>query len=119
MQQLKETAESEGWNFELEVEFNEIHVLHNTIRQECEQKMRKLRTGDIPCPCLQVFCDTIALWDSLNKKQLGCQVSHSTIQRALKKVDVGTENIFLLSNRQVKARLLSARQAYREAKKNA
>jgi hypothetical protein len=102
----------DGWSYQLEEEYNRIHTLQTDIR--------KLQMGEVPwSPKLQIFRDKIELWSSLYKKRCGIKMNNRKIRRLLKKVEVADSNIYVLPTGQVEARMKSAFQAYKEAKKEA
>jgi stalled ribosome rescue protein Dom34 len=102
------------------MEFNRIHTLQNTIRQQVEHKIRKLRMGEVPWSLkLQVFRDHIKLWSCFHRTRLGLKMSNKKIRWLLTQVDVGELNIYELSTAQVEARMKSAFKFYKEAKKDA
>jgi hypothetical protein len=110
----------DGWSYQLEEEYNRIHTLQTDIRQSVEHRIWKLRMGEVPwSPKLQMFRDKIELWSSLYKTRCGLKMRNCKIRRLLKKVEVADPNIYVLSTGQVEARMKSAFQAYKEAKKEA
>jgi hypothetical protein len=120
LRRVQTLANEQGWVDALECEYNQIHILQNSIRLTSENRIRKLCMGAIPwSPKLQEFHNRIELWSCLCKKWKGIKMSNRRIHRILKKVTIDGANIYPLTNAQVEARLKSAFKAYKAAKKDA
>ena len=82
-------ANKNGWNQNLETEYNTINNIQLDIRRKIETKIRKLCTGGKPwSPTLQKQRDTIWAISLLIKKRNRHQVSNRLIRRTLQKTDL-------------------------------
>ena len=75
-----------GWNKELQAEFNRLHLESKEVRSTVETKLRKLFMGGVPwSPKLQIYRDTIELWQLIVKKRQRMKVSVKRIRRYMAK----------------------------------
>jgi hypothetical protein len=85
LKDLYKRSES-GWNHNLQAEFNRLHLETKEVRSRVERKLWKLFMGGVPwSPKLQIYRDTIGLWQMIVKKRKQIKVSVKRIGRFMMK----------------------------------
>ena len=115
---LELTAKKEGWNQELEAEYNRINNRQYEIRKKIETKIRNIRAGAIPwTPKLQTFRTAIEIWSLILKKRKGIKISIRKLRRKLKKSNL--QNVFTKTIPELEDALSNAFTQYKKAKEDA
>jgi hypothetical protein len=62
--------------------YNQLHTMTNKIRLDVESRLQKIQRGGKPwSPKLQIYHDTIELWDRAVKLKLGVKTSRTELKR--------------------------------------
>jgi hypothetical protein len=98
--------------------YNQLHTMTNAIRLDVESGLRKIRRGGKPwSPKLQIYHDTIELWDRAVKLKLGVKTSCTELKRFAIRLHIYEWAHVDLATAQV--RYQEAKRAYNKEKANA
>lgn len=108
-------VQEDQWTVQHEKAYNDIHARSTDIRLQVEQNIRQVRHGMVPwSPKIQIYRDTIELWECVLKRKLGGKSSIDHIRSLMRKT--GLKSALETTVEECRASVDKAYKEYREAK---